>query len=1155
MKKGLTLRLVLLLLLLAGMRLSAQTITVTSTNTASICYNDGTLTVNATGGTGPYSYTILSGPSGPNLTYPITLAPGNNTFVNLPHGTFSVQATDATGNSTTVSAVVGGTYQFPFCTATQSGNTIVATASGGSTPFQYALSNTGPNSGFGAYQSSNIFSGMCPGTYWVRALDACGNIYTTNVVFNYGLNYSLQCVNFSKGTLSVTASGGHGTYTYSIGGQTNQTGIFTGLTPYFNGLLTITDSCGKQDFFVIGPGSAQFAVHCPFDSSIYLSFYVPTPGLTQNGNFTYICTNCTPVQTVTNPSGPLFQHINYNQTYDIEVISPACGVDTLYTSYTPVPPPSSLQVVFRNCNSFTAQLYSGGIPINPPNIDSFVLQSLPAYNDVEVNQTGIFNSLPDGTYYLTAYSSVACTPPAHTMIVVPHLPGSCTYMMKNAACQTSWEFSIDSVSPDRYTMVYAPGDTVPGIRAHNGLQALINFYNVQPGTHTLISDSGCVWSLNFDSIPVMGSISYSSISCGGAPSIYVQDTPQSYCSPVLTKIYYGDSLVAAAPSPVTLTVRDSGWYYYKFYAVSYTGDTSLVMYDTICPLDTGAVYVGYGSLPYPSPATLYECGVASLPQYNIYGGEIPYTVEIPGYDTVVLHSNTGIFPTSAPGIYTVIAYDNCGISHSFNFTIVDTCTAVVCAAITAGNDTAICIGNNVLLTSTVTVSGGSYSWTPGTGSAQDTLVSPTATTMYIVTYSQNRCPTVSDTVTVSVILAPTVSVDDTSLCTGQAATLSASGSPAGGSYSWTPGGASTQSITVSPQSNTSYTVSYLIAGCPAAEDSSLVTIVDSPTASVSTTVAICYSPTGAAIASANGGNPPYSYLWSDAAHTTTDTLSGLYPGSTYTVSVSDLYHCTSSASGLIGDSIEPLDIVQDSLSDVSCYGVHDGYISVSILNSSHDSYQWNPSMTGDSVLTGLSPGTYSLTATDPAGCRDTISFMITQPPPVALSITPNDSILKENDSLSFISLLNPYPSGAVSYDWSPAIGLSCTNCAQPVFSSTSGVYHYTLVISYNGVCSISDTVSVKVYSLHEIYVPNAFTPNGDGVNDVYMVYPVGAKYVDLKIFNRWGEKLFESLDPERGWDGKYKGRLQEPGVYVYTVDVTFNDGYTAHDKGSVTLIR
>jgi gliding motility-associated-like protein len=295
-------------------------------------------------------------------------------------------------------------------------------------------------------------------------------------------------------------------------------------------------------------------------------------------------------------------------------------------------------------------------------------------------------------------------------------------------------------------------------------------------------------------------------------------------------------------------------------------------------------------------------------------------------------------------------------------------------------------------------------------------------------------------------------------------------------------------------------------------------------------------------------------MWSDAARSTTDTLSGLYPGGVYTVTVYDRNLCSASASGQIADSIEPLNIVADSLANVSCYGVHDGYISVLALNSSHCSYQWSP-VTGDSVLSNLSPGVYSLTATDPTGCKDTLSFTITQPLPVTLNVSPADTTIKEGDPVAVTSVLAPYPTGSVSYSWTPTQGLSCANCADPIFNSTAGEYQYTLVTRYNGVCSISDTIRVKVYSLHRIYVPNAFTPNGDGVNDIFYVFPIGVKYIDLRIFDRWGEKVFESEDETRGWDGKYRSSIQEPGVYVYVLDVIFNDGYTVHDKGSITLIR
>ena len=158
--------------------------------------------------------------------------------------------------------------------------------------------------------------------------------------------------------------------------------------------------------------------------------------------------------------------------------------------------------------------------------------------------------------------------------------------------------------------------------------------------------------------------------------------------------------------------------------------------------------------------------------------------------------------------------------------------------------------------------------------------------------------------------------------------------------------------------------------------------------------------------------------------------------------------------------------------------------------------------------------------------------------------------------MDFTYIFGPYPqSSIISYDWSPSIGLSCTNCPQPVFNSTAGTYHYTLVVTYNNACLISDTVSIIVESEHIIYIPNSFTPNGDGINDVFLVFPRGAKFINLNIFDRWGELVFESQDEGHGWDGRFKGEMMPPGVYVYQTDITFNDGYTVHNKGSITLIR
>jgi gliding motility-associated-like protein len=89
-----------------------------------------------------------------------------------------------------------------------------------------------------------------------------------------------------------------------------------------------------------------------------------------------------------------------------------------------------------------------------------------------------------------------------------------------------------------------------------------------------------------------------------------------------------------------------------------------------------------------------------------------------------------------------------------------------------------------------------------------------------------------------------------------------------------------------------------------------------------------------------------------------------------------------------------------------------------------------------------------------------------------------------------------------------------------------------------------------------IYIPNVFTPNGDGRNDVYRVFTRGpVKYFSMEIFDRWGEKVFDGDDLEKGWDGTFKGTPVQPGVYVYQVNITFLDAEVVKNKGTITVFK
>ena len=154
------------------------------------------------------------------------------------------------------------------------------------------------------------------------------------------------------------------------------------------------------------------------------------------------------------------------------------------------------------------------------------------------------------------------------------------------------------------------------------------------------------------------------------------------------------------------------------------------------------------------------------------------------------------------------------------------------------------------------------------------------------------------------------------------------------------------------------------------------------------------------------------------------------------------------------------------------------------------------------------------------------------------------------------SVLTASPSG-FSYSWSPTTGLSSPT-SQITNATVQETTDYTVSVT-DGICTNSATVQLKVMSIlcdrTFVYVPNAFTPNGDGKNDVIKVYSQIATEITFRIFNRWGEMVFETKDINVGWDGKFRGKLLDPDTYDYYLEATCIGGDQEIIKGNITLIR
>jgi gliding motility-associated-like protein len=146
--------------------------------------------------------------------------------------------------------------------------------------------------------------------------------------------------------------------------------------------------------------------------------------------------------------------------------------------------------------------------------------------------------------------------------------------------------------------------------------------------------------------------------------------------------------------------------------------------------------------------------------------------------------------------------------------------------------------------------------------------------------------------------------------------------------------------------------------------------------------------------------------------------------------------------------------------------------------------------------------------------------------------------------------------GAKSYIWRPDYKLSSSTTVPNVTVCPQVNTQYILEGYNSKECHSSDTINVIVVAdCGEMYVPNAFSPNGDGANDILYVRGQCLETLTFMVFNRWGQKVFETTDKNIGWDGTFKGDLMNSGVFVYRLEGKDYDGKGYSMKGNVTLIR
>ena len=187
------------------------------------------------------------------------------------------------------------------------------------------------------------------------------------------------------------------------------------------------------------------------------------------------------------------------------------------------------------------------------------------------------------------------------------------------------------------------------------------------------------------------------------------------------------------------------------------------------------------------------------------------------------------------------------------------------------------------------------------------------------------------------------------------------------------------------------------------------------------------------------------------------------------------------------------------------------------------------------------------------GCQNTgeIAIAVQQEPEITLRPYPDTTIIIGEIIHIYADSLDD-----VTYSWSPIDWLSCYACTSPVAQPLETTLYTLTLVDINHCFTKHYDLNVEVTEAYSLDVPTAFTPNGDGVNDVVFVRGWGIrKLVEFRIFNRWGNEVFFSDDLDHGWDGMYNGKIQNIDSYGYTVTVEMWDGKTQTKKGTISLLR
>lgn len=1098
---------------------------ITSTNPTCNGVCDGTATANPTGGIGTYSYAWSNGQLTPTAT-------------NLCAGTHTVIITDQNGCSITdsvtltepTSILITASSTNPTCNG-DCDATALATASGGSAPYTYSW-NTTP------VQNNSLATALCAGTYTVTVTDVNGCVDSATVVVtdNPVLITSTNttpptCNGNCDGTATTTPNGGAAPYSYSwSNGQTTATAINLCAGTY---TVTITDgnNCTTTDTVVINNATIVN------DSTVITN---PTCGVC-NGAVT-----STPVGGV----GPY---------------------DFIWTAVTG--PNPSLPVTTNNAASSTVNgLCAGTIQLQLTDLGTGCVSTYTLIINSDVTATVNMTSTDETCANAcdgTALASVSGGTTPYTFswspsggsdsLAINLCAGFYTVTITDAnGCiltdtvtinTNNLNLSISNIVPescfgacDGMATVAVGAGTSPFTyqwNVTNPVQTTPTATNLCGGTYTaVVTDSlNCMDSISATITGptqlVPSTAVTTPISCNGICDGAITANPSGGSAPYT---YLWDDPLAQSTQTATGLCAGT-------YVVIVTDANGCSGNDTITLNEPSVVLANEVIV---TPACNVCDGSITL---NPTGGIGPFTY-LWTTPTSPPNPTTAMITNLCAGAYSVdITDQGTGCVTTFNYALSNTTAPDPNTTVTDISCNGVCDGQ-IVANPTGGTAPYSISFNPGgTANPQTNLCGG----VYTVT--------VTDSVGCIGVVIDTVDAPDAMLTNINSTNVTCNGANDGTATVNVIGGVPTYAFSWSPSSQSGQTATGLSAGTHIVTitDDNGCSVVDSVVITESSAIAITASITdvtcssvcdGAATVTVSGGAGGYVFQWNgDVTPGQTNTASNLCFGANGLV-VTDQNGCTDSFTVNIG-AIDTVLAFAGNDTNV-CFGSPITLIGNGIGNIASVEWFELPSMTSiattDTItVTSTSAGqvcyVYTVYGAN-AGCFDMDTVCITIDPLPIANAGPDVTIFEEGSTQ-----LNG--SGGVTYTWTPSYGLSDTTIANPVANPMQTTTYYLTVTSPAG-CISTDSVIVTV--LPKIVFPDGITPNGDGVNDVWIIdfieeFPNNV----VEIYNRWGELLFHADGYKQDWDGTYNGKPLPVGTYYFVIEL--NDGKTKPYTGPITILR